>query len=62
MTAEEKLIADFLSAGVRNFDEISENTKIPAGMLQSCLSKMEISGIVEKQKGSNYKLQITDYK
>ena len=57
LSAEETLVADFLSAGARNFDEIALNTKLSPGALQSCLSKMEIRGILEKH-GSNYKLQI----
>ena len=56
LSAEEKLIADFLSAGVRNFDDIVSRTKISPGILQSCLSKLEIEGIVEKQAGNFFKL------
>jgi DNA processing protein len=57
----EKLIADCLSDGAKDFDVIMDGTKISVSELQSCLSKMEIEGIVEKQSGNRYKLILEDF-
>lgn len=53
---EQKTVYDFLFAGEKSFDELSELTGLPVGRLNSTLTEMEFSGIIKQSPGRVYEI------
>ena len=56
LSFDEKAIVDALSDGEKDFDFLSRKTKIPVNILNSCLTTMEIRGLIRKLPGQSYAL------
>jgi len=53
---EEQIIVDLLKNSERDFDYLAENSKIPVNILNSCLTTLEIRGLIRKLPGKFYAL------
>ncbi len=53
---DEQLILKTLENGEQDFDFISKNTKIPVNILNSCLTTLEIRGLIRKLPAQTYAL------
>lgn len=55
---DEKIICDLLADGEKDFDFLVENSKIPVNILNSCLTTLEIRGLIRKLPAQFYALII----
>lgn len=53
---DEKMIADLLEDGEKDFEYLAKNSKIPVNILNSCLTTLEIRGLIRKLPAQNYAL------
>ena len=53
---DEKLIVDLLAEGDKNFDDLAEKSKIPVNILNSCLTTLEIRGLIRKLPAQTFAL------
>ena len=53
---DEQTIVNLLTDGEKNFDYLSENSKIPTNILNVCLTSLEIRGLIRKLPAQFYAL------
>ncbi len=53
---DEQMIVKLLENGEQNFDFLAEKTKIPVNILNSCLTTLEIRGLIRKLPAQTYAL------
>ena len=56
LSFDEKAVVDALSDGEKDFDYLSRKTKIPVNILNSCLTTLEIRGLIRKLPAQCYAL------
>lgn len=56
LSFDEKNIVDLLSDGEKNFEFLSIKSKIPVNILNSCLTTLEIRGLIRKLPAQTYAL------
>ncbi len=56
LSAEQRLVCTALQTGERSFDELCETLELPVGVLNSCLTALEFSGIMKQLPGRVYVL------
>ena len=56
LSFDEQVIVDLLKNAERDFDYLVENSKIPVNILNSCLTTLEIRGLIRKLPGKFYAL------
>ncbi|MGN1201398.1 MAG: DNA-processing protein DprA [Candidatus Caccovivens sp.] len=54
LTFDQKTILDLLSNGEKDFDYLAEKSKIPVSILNSCLTTLEISGLIRRLPAKTY--------
>ncbi len=54
---DEKQIVDLLADGEKDFDFLAEKSKIPVNILNSCLTTLEIRGLIRKLPAQTYALK-----
>ncbi len=58
LSFEEQEIVNLLEQGEQNFDFLADNSKIPVNILNSCLTTLEIRGLIRKLPSQMYGLLI----
>ncbi len=56
LNMEEQMIVNLLDDGEKDFDFLSQKTKIPTNILSSCLTTLEIRGLIKKLPAQTYAL------
>lgn len=56
LSFDEQKIVNLLQNGEQNFQFLAENTKIPVNILNSCLTTLEIRGLIRKLPAQTYGL------
>ncbi|MBE7076221.1 MAG: DNA-protecting protein DprA [Clostridiales bacterium] len=56
LNMDEQVIVNLLTQGEKDFDYLAEKSKIPVNILNSCLTTLEIRGLIRKLPGKNFAL------
>ena len=51
LSEEEKIIVNLLKSGMKSIDELTNSALIPAKKLNSCLTTLEINGLISRMAG-----------
>lgn len=54
LSFDQQIIMDLLDSGEKDFDYLAEKSKIPVNILNSCLTTLEISGLIRRLPAKNF--------